>query len=168
MRLQRQFFSVPGHPTGRMCRVSTSKSFGTKTFAFCKVVFLCGLVPTTFAEIFVQETCAEYHTLAACQDEYRPHVTRGTKGFGVQERATEQLATHPVCPPHGSSDHQGSTGKPEGQFLMGPSSTCPSSPKGTPRNTLPILLQSYISSAKRGSTFSAGSWPRRLTSWPKC
>jgi hypothetical protein len=30
------------------------------------------MVPLSSAKIFVQETCAEYHTLSACQDEYQP------------------------------------------------------------------------------------------------
>jgi hypothetical protein len=38
---------------------------------------------------------------------------QGMEGFGMQERAAEQLGTHPVCPPDGSSDHQRSTRKPE-------------------------------------------------------
>ncbi len=71
------------------------------------------LQATGSIEISLQETCAEYHTLSACQDEYRPQKPQGTEGFGVQERAAEQLVTHPVYPPDGSSDHQGSTGKPQ-------------------------------------------------------
>jgi hypothetical protein len=47
------------------------------------------------AEIFFQETHAEYHTLAAHQDEYCPEEPRGTKEFGVQERAAEKSATPP-------------------------------------------------------------------------
>ncbi len=51
---------------------------------------------------------------------------------------------------------------------MGLSSTSPTSPKGTPRNTLCTSLQPYVSSTKRDSMCSAGSWPRPLTRWPEC
>ncbi len=72
-------------------------------------------VPTSSTKIFFQGTPAEYNTLEACQDEYHPQEPQGTEGFGVQERAAEQSAIHPIRPPNGSSDHQGSTGKPQDQ-----------------------------------------------------
>jgi hypothetical protein len=66
-------------------------------------------------KIFVQETRAEYHTLAAHQDEYHPQDSQRSKGFQVQERAAEQSATRPVSPTNKSGNHQGSAGNPEDQ-----------------------------------------------------
>jgi hypothetical protein len=108
-----QFFSVPGHPTGLTCGVGTSKSFlGTKNFALCEVFsshHASCTVPMSSAENVVQETHAEYHTLATRQDEYHLQESQGTEGFRVQERAAEQLAPQPVHPPDGPGEHQEST-----------------------------------------------------------
>jgi hypothetical protein len=73
-----------------------------------------GLVPTSSAKTFFQETFSEYHTLEAHQDEYRPQEPQGTEGFRVQERAAEQAATHHVHLHNGSGsgNHQVSAGKP--------------------------------------------------------
>jgi hypothetical protein len=57
-----------------------------------------GWVPTSSAEVFVQEAHAQYWTLAARQNEYYPQVSQWVEEFQVQERAAEQLATCPVCP----------------------------------------------------------------------
>jgi hypothetical protein len=43
-------------------------------------------------EIFFQETHAEYHSMAACQDEYCHQEPQGTEEFGVQK---EQLSSWP-------------------------------------------------------------------------
>ncbi len=51
-------------------------------------------------------------------------------------------------------------------FQMIPSSTWPSTPVGTPRNTLHILLQSSASSSRRGWMQGARSSGRLLWSWP--
>ncbi len=59
------------------------------------------------AKIYVQETLAGYNTLAARQNDYCPQEPRRAERLGMQEGAAEQLATHPVCPPNGSSDNQG-------------------------------------------------------------
>ncbi len=51
---------------------------------------------------------------------------------------------------------------------MGPSSTCPSTPVGTPRNTLHTLLHPSASSSRKGLMHIAGSLDRLLWSWPGC
>jgi hypothetical protein len=48
--------------------------------------------------IYVQETCAWYDTLVARQNDYHPQEPQQTEGLGMQQRAAEQLATHPICP----------------------------------------------------------------------
>jgi hypothetical protein len=68
-------------------------------FALCKFLshHSSGWVPTNPAKVFFQETCAQYHTLAVCQNKYYPQGSRWVEEFRVQERAAEQLAAHPVC-----------------------------------------------------------------------
>jgi hypothetical protein len=58
-------------------------------------------------EIIFQEICAGYNTLTAHQNNYHPQEQQRTDGLGMQERAAEQLATHPVCLPNGPSDRHG-------------------------------------------------------------
>ncbi len=81
----------------------------TETFALCKVFkhrTSC-LVPMSSAKIFLHKTCAGYNTLQHAKNEYHPHQEpQGTEGFEVGERAAEQLATQPVCPPKKSSYHR--------------------------------------------------------------
>ncbi len=115
-----RYFSIPGHPTGRMCRTGISKSiFWTKNFHALHILFSShhsnGWVPTSSIEVFVQEACAQYWTLAAHQNEYYPLVSQWFEEFWMQERAAEQSATHPVCPWDGSRNLQGRTSSFEGQ-----------------------------------------------------
>ncbi len=118
--LQRPKKTVPGHPVGRTCGISTSKKFGDWKFCILRFFFsshhTSGLVSTSSTKIYNQETHAEYHTLAACQDEYHPQDSQTTQYFQVHERAAEQLTTHPVRPTDGSRNHQGSAGKSEDEI----------------------------------------------------
>jgi hypothetical protein len=111
----------------------------TGNIAFCKVFFhhASGPVTTNSAKIYVQETRAEYHTLAARQDEYRPQDSQSTYGFQGQERAAEQSATRPIRPTNKSS---------ESLKMKLPNGTV-FNMWGTPRNTLHTLLPFYVSSS---------------------
>jgi hypothetical protein len=138
-----------------------ARNMETRNFAFCKVFFsshcASGAVSTSSAKIFVQETCAEYQTLAASQEEYHPQDSQRTESFQVQERAID------LCPVDGSHNHQGNASKSKDEasqwehlqhvHLL------------TQRNTLHTSLLFYISSSKRDLTYSVGSWTRLLKSW---
>jgi hypothetical protein len=66
------FFSVPNHPTGRTCGISTSKSFFWKLEIWLSAKVFCnhasGMVSTSSTKVFFQEACAQYRTLAAQQN----------------------------------------------------------------------------------------------------
>jgi hypothetical protein len=55
-------------------------------------------VPTSPAEVFFEETHAQYRTLAVRQIEYYPQGSQRVEEFQVRERAAEQPAANPVCP----------------------------------------------------------------------
>ncbi len=80
-------------------------------FAFCKSSshHSNGWVPTSIAKVFFQETPARYRTLAACQNEYLPQVSRWVEGCWVWERAAVSSTAHSIHTCDWHSHAQGRT-----------------------------------------------------------
>jgi hypothetical protein len=77
--------------------------FGTKNCCSLQILFSShhanGRVPTSSAKIFVQETCAEYHTLAPRQDEYHHQEPQGLKDLECKKGKLSSWPPIPYVPP---------------------------------------------------------------------
>ncbi len=86
-------------------------------FALCKSSshHPSGWVPTSSAEVSIQEASAGYRTLAVCQNKYLPQVSQWVEGCGMRERAAVSPAAHPVHTCHWCCHAQGRTSTVQGQ-----------------------------------------------------
>ncbi len=152
------FVSVPGYSTSHTSGISRP---GDKNQDFCSMQIFkhhaSYLVPKSSAKIFLQKTRAGYNTLTACQNNYHPQEPQGTKGLRVQERAAEQLATHPIVPPTNLMTTKDTLESLKIKLPDGTMFNTSIFSRGNTRNTLRMLLLSYVSSTKRDAMCCAGS-----------
>ncbi len=169
--LQRPIFFCTGPSNWWYVRIQQKQEFffwNQEIFALYKFLshHSSGWVPMSPTKVFFQETHGQYQTLALRPKWVLP--SRLPKGWRIPSarRAAKQPAARMLlrrisCHPRSNLKSWMSG------IRMIPISTCPSSPVGTPRNTLRTLLQSSTSSTRRGWTQSAGSLERLLWGSPR-
>ncbi len=161
-------FSVPDHPIGGMCGIGTSKRFWGDQGILHSANFVQTPIQVAGFLQVLPKSLFKKHVLSTRLWQYAKMSTALKAPGGLKNSKCKkgQLSNRPPIPYVAEMDIVRSKEEPQvfkvWGFRMIPISICPSTPVGTPRNTLHTSLQSSASSSRSrmGRTQSAGRLER--------